>query len=455
MTGLAGIGAKRGGVSRFSALLALALLLVPGFAARGAEKRVALVIGNGAYRNAPGLRNPANDALAVSGALRRIGFEVVTGTDLDLQGMIEKLRAYRAASEGADIALVYYSGHGMQVAGENWLLPVSAKLDSDRDLQYEGVKVESVLDEAEGAHKLRLVILDACRDNPFAAKLARSMGATRSAALGRGFARIEPKGGGSLIAYATRAGDVASDGTGGNSPFTAAFLKHLETPGIEVRLFFGKVHDSVVDATGGQQEPAIYGSLGGDPIYLSGGAPAPATTQTPGTEAVNAETELAFWNSVKDEKNPDAFREYRKQYPNGRFIGLADLRLKQMSDGSAAAPEKPAEEGSVTGAIASYSPESWPVVAGKTIRLFGLQSFPVKNVDFFKWLGLHVTSLTCEPKPNGTYRCLTQDNVDLSQTILINGGSRVSKDATADYQEFERKAQQEKRGIWDGRKRKS
>jgi len=428
----------------FFAFLLIAFFCV--FAAEAAETRVALVIGNGAYRNAPVLKNPAADANAVAAALRRLNFKVVLGTDLDQQAMIGKLKAFRQASENAEIAVIYYSGHGIQVAGENWLLPVSAKLESDRDLQYEAIKVDSVLEESMGAKNLRVFVLDACRDNPFKQNLARSMGATRSTALGRGLARSEPKLSGTLVAYATKADDVASDGSGSNSPFTTAFLKHVETPGLDVRLVFGKIRDSVMADTAGAQEPAIYGSLGGDPIYLN---PAIASPSAGGDAS---STESVFWNSVKDEKKPEPFLEYKKQYPNGRFVGLADMKLKQLSGSPAESPSSlsKAVDGTITGQVSSYSPDGWPVIGGKIVKLYGVQSFPIKNIEFFKWFTTNFTTMVCQPRPGDSYRCLNQDNIDLAQAILLNGGSRATKDAIAEYREIESRAKKEKRGIWRG-----
>jgi hypothetical protein len=248
-----------------------------------AGKRVALVIGNGDYKNVAPLKNPLSDARAVEAALERIGFEVISGTDLDRSGFEEKLREFRKAASGAEVTLVFYSGHGLQVAGQNWLLPVSAKLESDHDLHYQAVPLEVVLSEAEAATRLRVVILDACRDNPFKQKLAAAMG-TKSASLGKGLARIEPSGTDTLIAYATKADEVAADGAGPTSPYTTALLNHLETPGLDVRFLFGKVRDEVRQATQGKQVPAVYGDWGGEPIYLATAVGAAVPSSRPKVE---------------------------------------------------------------------------------------------------------------------------------------------------------------------------
>jgi formylglycine-generating enzyme required for sulfatase activity len=302
------------------------------------EKRVALVIGNGAYQNAPQLKNPPNDANAVAAALRELHFEVITGIDLDQKGMIAKLRSFRERVQGAAIALVFYSGHGIQVNGENWLLPVSAKLDSDQDLQYEALKVDTVIGEAEGAQQMRLIILDACRDNPFKEKLTRSiLSSHRTVSVSRGFARIDPKSSGTLIAYATRADDVASDGNGRNSPFTEAFLEHLRTPSIDVRLLFGKVHDTVMKSTGGRQEPTIYGSLGGDPVYLSviipSGQQATVTVGAPSPPHVDAAAiEFSAWTITQKIDSVEAYEKFRDQYPNSQYVPFAEMRIKSLRE---------------------------------------------------------------------------------------------------------------------------
>jgi formylglycine-generating enzyme required for sulfatase activity len=314
------------------ALAGAVLLLASGFA-RAEEKRVALVIGNGAYRNASVLRNPPHDSEAIGEALRRLGFLIIGGTDLDKPAMETQLRRFGEAAQEADIAVVFYSGHGMQVAGQNYLLPVSAKLDREKDLKYEAVKVEDVLGEANGAKRLRLVILDACRDNPFSEKLARSLGGTRSAAITRGFARVESSGTDTLIAYATREDSVAQDGNGENSPFTTALLKHIETPDLDVDFLFRRVRDEVRAMTNGAQEPAIYGSLGSEAIYLKRSVT--VTNAAPNQFADAWQIELAFWISTEMLNTIGAYETYKRKFPAGHFIEIADLKIKELS---AAAP---------------------------------------------------------------------------------------------------------------------
>jgi tetratricopeptide (TPR) repeat protein len=224
------------------------------------ERRVALVIGNAAYTGVPKLINPKRDAESVATALRRANFATVTlENDLSRDKLTSALRTFARNSEGADWALVYYAGHGIEMNGANYLIPIDAKLESDRDIQYEAVPLEQVLGAVEGAKSLRIVVLDACRANPFANKMQRT-GISRS--IGRGLAQIEPDPG-TLVVYAARHGQVASDGDGTNSPFAASFIKYITTPGIEIRRLFDFVRDDVMDATAKRQQPFTYGSLPG------------------------------------------------------------------------------------------------------------------------------------------------------------------------------------------------
>ena len=270
-----GMASKRG----MAALaLAAAALWMPTVAAAASE-RVALVIGNAAYEHTDALRNPGNDAAAVAAALGRLGFEVVLGTDLDLDGLYDKLGEFDAASRGADVTLFFYAGHGLQVEGRNWLAPVDAKLDSKLDLRRGAVELDTVLEHMRGTK--RLVYLDACRNNPLAGDLARSLGLSRAAAAKRGLARVTGVPG-TLIGYATAPDDVAADGEGRNSPFTEALLAHIETPGLSVNDMFGEVSKAVVRATGGEQVPWSNSSLGR--FYLVSGAE-PLPPQGPAASA--------------------------------------------------------------------------------------------------------------------------------------------------------------------------
>jgi tetratricopeptide (TPR) repeat protein len=222
------------------------------------ERRVALVIGNAAYANVPTLANPKNDARAVAASLRRLGFaDVVERHDLTRAAMTRALQEFGELAENADWAVVYYAGHGIEVGGVNYAIPVDAALKASTHVDDEGVSLERVVSTVGSAKKMRLVILDACRDNPFVPKM-RNIGGTRS--VGRGLGRVEPPPG-VLVAYAARDGLVAMDGDTGNSPFATALVEHLEEPGVEINLLFRKIRDRVFTSTRGQQEPYTYGSL--------------------------------------------------------------------------------------------------------------------------------------------------------------------------------------------------
>ena len=247
-----------------NAFMLATILLVGGPA--WAEQRVALVIGNGAYATLPRLANPPADAGAIAARLRHLDFDVTEGLDLNKAAMDSSLRAFGRKAAQADIAMVYYAGHGVQVAGRNYLVPIDAALPTrEQDLRYDFVEVADVMDELSGTRRLRILVLDACRDNPIPAELQRSVG--RGLATDHGLA--PPPGlDNTLVAYATAADATAADGSGKNSPFTTALLNHLDDPGLDVRLMFGRVRDDVRRATSNRQNPFVYELLGGDAFYF-------------------------------------------------------------------------------------------------------------------------------------------------------------------------------------------
>jgi hypothetical protein len=225
--------------------------------------RVALVIGNGAYTNVTPLTNPPNDARDISSALRDLGFKVIEGYNLDSTKMRGKIEEFGAAMPGAAVTLFYYAGHGMQVAGKNYLVPVDARLEHPSSLGVEAIEVSTVISDMETEKRINLVFLDACRDNPLSRSLARSMGTSRSASVGQGLAQLNA-GIGTLITFATSPDTVALDGAGRNSPFTTALLKHIRTPGLEVRTMLTRVRADVIKATNEQQVPWDHSSLTGE-----------------------------------------------------------------------------------------------------------------------------------------------------------------------------------------------
>jgi len=301
------------------AVVAIAVAFFQALPALAEGSRVALVIGNGAYHDPlDPLRNPARDAQAVAGALRRHGFEVILGVDLDRRGMAANLQAFGRAAEGADIALVFYAGHGVQVAGKNWLIRVDDTLDIDQDLRSDVVTADAVLDKAKGAKRFRLVILDACRD--IASTPTQPFGG-HALSITRGLAPIDLRSvHNTLVVYATRAGETAADGAGAHSPFTTAFLQQLEVPGLEINDLVRQVHDAVLANTRSDQEPAIYSSLASSPIYLN--------------EALSHQAEISAWNAIQNSTDPARIESFIKQFPESALRPYAENRLRRLRPSS-------------------------------------------------------------------------------------------------------------------------
>jgi uncharacterized caspase-like protein len=315
-------------------LLALALLLgaEPAFAG----KRVALVLANSAYQQVPPLANPVNDGAVIAKTLKDAGFDVVDSRhDLSALETRRVLRDFADATRDADIAVVYYAGHGIEVEGANYLIPVDAKLERDTDVYDEALSLDRVLVAVEPAKQLRLVILDACRDNPFARTMKRTVA---SRGIGRGLAQVEPTSPNTLIAYSAKAGFTAQDGDGANSPFTIALSRHLTTPGLDVRRAFGFVRDDVLKSTGNKQEPFVYGSLGGEDVPL---VPVKATPAT--APAANAQTDMRRdYELALQVGNKPAWEAFLAQHPDGFYASLARLQLEKIEaeQAHAAATEK-------------------------------------------------------------------------------------------------------------------
>jgi hypothetical protein len=322
-------------------LLAAVLLLAvcrPAFA----EKRVALVVGNSAYQNVAALPNPVNDSAVIAATLRDAGFDVVDSRhDLPAIEMRRALRDFADRARDADIAVIYYAGHGMELDGTNYLIPVDAKLERDTDVYDEAFSLDRILLAVEPAKQLRLVILDACRDNPFA-KVMKKTAALRS--IGRGLAKVEPASPNTLIAYSAKAGSTALDGDAQNSPFTLALAKHIATPGLDVRKAFGFVRDDVLKVTSNRQEPFVYGSLGGDdvPLVPARSVPVPSAS-APSAAAPNPQAEARRdYELALQVGNKAAMEVFLAQHPDGFYASLARLQLEKIAaeDAHRAATEK-------------------------------------------------------------------------------------------------------------------
>jgi uncharacterized caspase-like protein len=265
---------------RFALIVgSIVLATIAGMTPGHAQSRAALVIGNGSYWNVPSLPNPTNDAGDVAGSLQRLGFAVRRVTNGSLDEMRGALLDFVPVARGSEMALVYFAGHGMEIAGENWLIPIDAELATDTAVDREAISLGIVLQTVSGASKVGLVILDACRNNPFAGKIERRIAAP---AVDRGLVGVEPPGS-VLVAYAAREGTTASDGTGRNSPYTEALLHNIETPGLDIRDLFRNIRDEVIGATGLRQQPFVYGSLSREEIYLNPANKRPASAPSPPT----------------------------------------------------------------------------------------------------------------------------------------------------------------------------
>ncbi len=246
--------------------------MTAGTALAQTERRIALIVGNETYNNADNLLNPVNDARGMSTTLESLGFEVELLEDASYRDMQLALRDFGLKAQDSDVALVFFAGHGIQVGDQNYLLPVDARLQRERDLLYEALPLDIVLGEVAQAEQLGLVILDACRDNPLADNLRRSLG-IRAGMVSSGLGRLDNVPSDTLVAYATRPGALTEDGRGSNSPYTEALIEHLPTQNLELGLFFRQVRDTVLRATDGRQEPFTYGSLGAEPFYFNKVAP--------------------------------------------------------------------------------------------------------------------------------------------------------------------------------------
>ena len=303
-----------------------------------ADRRVAFVVGNGAYKNVAQLPNPPIDAKAMAATLRNVGFEVIEGSNLTRDQMTEKLLDFGRKAQGSDVAVFYYAGHGIAVGGTNYLLPVDADIKSEMDVKLgAAINIDLTLDQTMGDAKVKLVFLDACRDNPFAAKI-KSNSATRSVSVGSGLAEMK-SGEGTLIAFATGPGQTALDGQeGNNSPFTRALIDNITKPGVEIQQAMTSVRAQVNEETHKGQLPWGHTNLIGA-VYLNPAATtqvanaAPMATATAPAAAGGSEAEVEFWRSVKESNKAEELNAYVTAYPNGQFKALALARLAALQNG--------------------------------------------------------------------------------------------------------------------------
>ena len=304
-----------------------------------AERRVALVIGNSAYRNATTLANTVNDATAIATMFRNVGFDVVDlRQDVGVLDFKRALREFMNTARNADIAVVYYAGHGIESAGTNYLIPVDAKLASDYDAEDEAVSLDRIVLALQPAVRLRLIILDACRDNPFMRKMQRTL-ATRAVA--NGLAKVEPASTDTLIAFAAKAGSISYDGTGPNSPFTTALVKYLAVPGLDIRIALGRVRDDVVKTTANRQEPFVYGSLGGATISLVPVRETPKVEAPPPIPPSNESDARRDYELTDRVGTKEAWESFLREHRTGFYADLAHMQLSKLN---AAVAEREAKE---------------------------------------------------------------------------------------------------------------
>ena len=307
-----------------------------------ADHRVAFVVGNGAYKNVAQLPNPPIDAKAMAATLRNVGFEVIEGSNLSRDQMTEKLLDFGRKAQGSDVAVFYYAGHGIAVGGSNYLLPVDADIKSEMDVKLgAAINIDLTLDQTMGDAKVKLVFLDACRDNPFAAKI-KSNSATRSVNVQSGLAEMK-SGEGTLIAFATGPGQTALDGQeGNNSPFTRALIDNITKPGIEIQQAMTSVRAQVNEETHKGQLPwghtnligAVYLNPAQQSQQIANAAPTAASSvPVAATGGSSDGVELEYWRSVKETNKPEELNAYLSTYPNGQFKALALARLAAIQNG--------------------------------------------------------------------------------------------------------------------------
>ena len=299
------------------------------------QRRVALVIGNSAYRYTPKLANPRNDAADIAAALRKLGFQVIEGFDLDKVAFERKIRDFAASLQGADVAVFFYAGHGLQVSGHNHLVPIDAQLTTISALDFETVRLDLVHRTMEREAKTNILFFDACRDNPLSRNLARAMG-TRSAEVGLGLTAVET-GVGTLISFSTQPGKVALDGKGHNSPFSGALVRHLGTSSDDLSAILIAVRNDVMKETDGKQVPWEHSALTGR-FYFSRAAQAPVAD--PATRWWPSEAAEA-WNVVKDSSSVAILGAFVARYGDTFLADLARARMEELNRQRASPPPLP------------------------------------------------------------------------------------------------------------------
>jgi uncharacterized caspase-like protein len=347
-------------------LVTLTTLLL--FAPSVAEARkVALIIGNGDYANTSRLVNPANDIKIIAASAKSAGFDDVTiAADLAVNDFQKAMRDFRAKADGAEVAMVYYGGHGIEAQGKNWLIPTDAQLKSDLDLPYEAINLDRLMESVSGA-QIRMVVLDSCRNNPF----GRSWRSGTRAVV-NGLAGVEADD--VLVIFAAAPGQTAADGTAGNSPFATSLAKRLPQPDLPVQLLGGAIRDDVLQATGGAQRPFVSASITGTPVYL-----VPRAVPTTAASGDRSAMEELLWKGATTEDSVRAFSAYLAEFPSGKFAGLAGENINRLL-------KNPAAAAAPTPAIAAAAAAA-PAPASAA-RKFTLSNVRVECVKLTGRLGL-------------------------------------------------------------------
>lgn len=355
----------------------LLAVLVSAQLAEAASGKVALVIGNAKYADVAPLKNPENDAIDMAAALSEIGFDVTVKLNADIETFDDALGEFQQKAERSEIAVVFYAGHGIEFENRNYLVPVDATLEKESQIRYRTLELERLEEAVSGASRLRMVFLDACRNNPFAERI-QSRGGKKRSVIGRGLAKVEPTDG-TVIAYSAKGGTTASDGEGRNSPYTAALLRYVREPNLDVDRLLRKVRDDVLKATSREQEPFDYGSLPAETISLNAkaGGDSPVSKEDKGRETpaadpiANAAKEA--WNAVRDSKLRSDFETIIRLFPDTFYATLAQNRIAEidrqaLSDG---APSRGDERTPTELDIPVSEPKSWFLAIYPNVDFYG------------------------------------------------------------------------------------
>ncbi|GGC32360.1 hypothetical protein GCM10011371_19740 [Novosphingobium marinum] len=308
---------------RLMVLAGLALVVALLISAPANARRAALIIGNSAYANTSYLPNPVADAKLMATSAAKAGFKVTLVENLTKDNFDQTLRDFRSQADGAEVAMIYYAGHGMESAGRNWVLPVDASLMESRDLRFEAIELDGLLETLAGA-QYRIVVLDACRNNPFGSNW---QSAVRS--VPRGLAETEVEG--ALVLFAAASGQVATDGLGDNSPFARALSERLPEPGLSIHRLGSVVREDVLNETGGKQTPWTNMSIGGQEFFLVNPPQSAAQQQGNASSAAAGLADAYAWKYADAKNTVEDYQDYLNRFPNGVFAKIANERIVQLS----------------------------------------------------------------------------------------------------------------------------